>query len=148
MVPDPSTTCLGMEYFCFEGDGLWNQSDDALLALAESELRSMKLIKQEHLIMDGQVVRVPKAYPVYDEGYQERIATIRHELAHIAHNLQLVGRNGMHRYNNQDHAMMTGFLAARNLLGGDYNLWAVNTDAEYLEHTQQERWVPQKVVKA
>jgi hypothetical protein len=81
-------------------------------------------------------VRMEKAYPVYDPGYQERVDTIRTALAATASNLQIVGRNGMHKYNNQDHSMLTAILAARNLDGARYNLWGVNTDAEYHEESR------------
>lgn len=141
MVPHPHATCFGMEYFCFEGDGLWSLSDQELLALGERELHHIGLLPQAR-VMDGTVVRVPKAYPVYDDGYRDRVAGLVAELARVAENVQVVGRNGMHRYNNQDHAMMTGFLAARNLMGGRHDLWAVNDDAEYLEVLREERAVP------
>lgn len=143
MVPDPSTSCLGMEYFCFEGDGLWTSSDAELLALAEREARSIGLLGQSACI-GGTVVRVPKAYPVYDQGYATHLATIRQYLVEYVPNLHLIGRNGMHRYNNQDHAMLTGFLAAQNILGSHYDLWAVNGDAEYLE-TSTTRQVPGRI---
>ena len=144
MVPDSSKTCLGLEYFCFEGDGLWTSSDDQLLALAENELRQIGLLNQR-TVLDGTVIRVPKAYPVYDDEYKEHLTILQSYLHHHATNVQLVGRNGMHRYNNQDHAMMTGFLAARNILGGQYDLWAVNGDAEYLEDVADERLVPSRI---
>lgn len=144
MVPDPATTSLGLEYFCFEGDGLWSMSDADLLALGSDELRRLGLFGRG-TVTDGTVVRVPKAYPVYDDGYRARVATIVDGLRHVAHNVQVVGRNGMHRYNNQDHAMMTGFLAARNLMGAHHDLWAVNDDAEYLEVLRDERAVPKRV---
>ncbi|PSR29577.1 MAG: FAD-dependent oxidoreductase [Sulfobacillus benefaciens] len=146
MVPTNTTSCLGLEYFCFEGDGLWNSSDEALLKLAEQELNALGLTRG-HSVIDGKVVRVPKAYPVYDEDYQSNVNTIVEYLRYSAQNLQLIGRNGMHRYNNQDHAMMTGFLAARNILGSNYDLWAVNGDAEYLEEVSEERQVPKVVAK-
>ncbi len=147
MVPDQEKTCLGMEYFCFEGDGLWSSSDHDLLALGESELRSIGLLKNQR-VLDGTVVRVPKAYPVYDDSYQRNVKTIVDELSGIASNIQLVGRNGMHRYNNQDHAMMTGFLSARNILGADFDLWAVNGDAEYLEEVDDDRLTPRRISQA
>lgn len=144
MVPDPSKTCLGMEYFCFEGDGLWSSSDNDLLALAEQELKTIGLLSNVRVI-DGTVVRVPKAYPVYDDVYRDNVQTVVLELGRIASNIQLIGRNGMHRYNNQDHAMMTGFLAAKNLLGSSFDLWAVNGDAEYLEEVSEERQIPKRM---
>jgi protoporphyrinogen oxidase len=131
MIGRPGTTCLGLEYFCFEGDGLWTSTDEALIALGKRELDVMGLLKGGRVV-GGYVVRVEKAYPVYDPGYQENVAVIRDELARFA-NLSVVGRNGMHKYNNQDHSMMTAMLAVKNLQGGSFNLWNVNTDAEYHE---------------
>ncbi|MGQ9836889.1 MAG: NAD(P)/FAD-dependent oxidoreductase [Cyanobacteriota bacterium] len=134
MVPNPGITCLGLEYFCSVSDPFWQQTEADLLRLAERELRQLGLLRQAK-ILDGTVVRAPKAYPVYDRGYQTHIQVIRAFLEEVLPNLQLAGRNGMHRYNNQDHAMMTGLLAARNILAGKrcYDLWRVNQDAEYLE---------------
>ena len=131
MVPDPSKTCLGLEYFCSEGDDLWSQSDEQLLALARQELRTLGLV-DERKIVDGRVVRVRQAYPVYDEGYEEALEVIKQYLARFE-NLQLVGRNGMHKYNNQDHSMVTAMLAVRNLFGEQHDLWAINADDEYQE---------------
>lgn len=134
LVPDPSLNCYGLEYFCFEGDGLWNSSDADLIALAKKELAKVGLAKEEDVI-DGCVVRQPKAYPVYDDDYSKHVDTIRKELAERYPNLHLVGRNGMHKYNNQDHAMMTAMLCAENIRAGKqvYDLWDVNGDAEYHE---------------
>jgi protoporphyrinogen oxidase len=134
MMPDANSTCLGLEYFCFEGDGLWSKSDAALIALASRELVTTGLAKPEE-IRDGCVVRQRKAYPVYDEEYRQRVETIRQELAAHYPTLHLVGRNGMHKYNNQEHAMMTAMLTCRNTLAGRplYDVWAVNEDAEYHE---------------
>ena len=132
MVPDPSTTCLGLEYFCFEGDHLWESSDQDLLAQARREIATLGLIDPSQ-VLDGTVVRAPKAYPVYDDTYQDALQQVRRFLQQVP-NLQLVGRNGMHRYNNQDHSMLTGMLAARNILGqGHFDLWQVNADADYHE---------------
>lgn len=132
MVPDESKTCLGLEYFCFEGDGLWTSSDADLLSRAAEELEYLGLAPAD-AVVDGTVLRVPKAYPVYDGTYRKGLATVRQFLEQIP-NLQLIGRNGMHRYNNQDHAMLTGILAARNILGlGRHDLWDVNVDEEYVE---------------
>ncbi|MGH9628212.1 MAG: NAD(P)/FAD-dependent oxidoreductase [Bryobacteraceae bacterium] len=131
MVPDPSTNCLGLEYFCFEGDGLWNMDDKDLIALGRKELSQLGLASAGDFI-DGTVVRVKKAYPVYDETYQRALTEVRDFVAGLP-NLQLVGRNGMHRYNNQDHSMLTAILAARNIMGASYDLWQVNVDAEYHE---------------
>jgi len=131
MVPDPETTSLGLEYFCFEHDSLWEMSDDQLIALASRELAGLGLVEAS-AILDGVVRRVPKAYPVYDTQYKEGLAAVQEFLRGIE-NLQLIGRNGMHHYNNQDHSMVTGILAARNILGAKYNLWRVNSDPKYLE---------------
>jgi len=133
MVPD-GMTCLGLEYFCFEGDGLWTAPDADLIALAKREIAQIGLVGPADVV-DGCVVRQPKAYPVYDEDYREHVATIRRDLESSYPSLHLVGRNGMHKYNNQDHAMMTAMLTARNILAGEriYDTWQVNEDAEYHE---------------
>lgn len=131
MVPGSDTTCLGLEYFCFEGDGLWTMADADLVELGKKELAQLGLVGAEE-VFDGCVVRMPKAYPVYGPGYQEDVDIIRRGLSALG-NLQVVGRNGMHKYNNQDHSMMTALLAARNLAGQSFDLWKVNTDAEYHE---------------
>ena len=107
-------------------------TDAELLELAQRELHQLGLVKRDE-IRDGCVARVEKAYPIYDAGYRENVRVIREALAKVK-NLQVVGRNGMHKYNNQDHSMLTGFLAARNLAGAEHNVWRVNTDAEYQEH--------------
>jgi protoporphyrinogen oxidase len=134
MVPDSSMACYGLEYFCFEGDGLWNSSDEDLIALGRVELHTIGLAHGAD-VLDGCVVRQRKAYPVYDGDYAQRVKIIRDELATKYPNLHLVGRNGMHKYNNQDHAMMTALLCARNILAGEalYDVWRVNEDAEYHE---------------
>ena len=139
MVADPAKTCLGAEYFCDEGDSLWNSSDESLVALARGELDELGLAGWQDF-EHGIVIRQAKAYPVYDRDYRPSLATIRQYLAGFE-NLQVVGRNGMHRYNNQDHSMLTGLLAARNILGGGgpqagilrlgsprYDLWSLNSD--------------------
>lgn len=132
LVPDASTTCLGLEYFCFEGDHLWDSSDEELLERAKREMGKLGLADPAQVV-DGKVVRAPKAYPVYDDKYQDALKEIRRFLQEIP-NLQLIGRNGMHRYNNQDHSMLTGMLAARNILGqGHFDLWQVNADTDYHE---------------
>ncbi len=131
MVPDAETTCLGLEYFCFEGDGLWCSSDDELIARGKREIMQLGLIDPS-TVMDAKVVRVEKAYPIYNDTYKRGIRKVREFLQGVP-NLQLVGRNGMHRYNNQDHSMMTGILAVKNILGANYDLWQVNADAEYHE---------------
>jgi protoporphyrinogen oxidase len=131
MVPDPNLTCLGLEYFCFEGDGLWNMSDKELILLGQRELETLGLIKSAE-VEEGKVVRVTKAYPVYDSTYRESVETLRRFFDTFS-NLQLVGRNGMHKYNNQDHSMMTAVLAVENILGANHDLWKLNTDQEYQE---------------
>jgi protoporphyrinogen oxidase len=134
MVPDPTITCLGLEYFCFQGDALWAMADGDLIALATRELETLGLAGNE-AILDGAVMRQPKAYPVYDDTYIAHIQCIRAALPSAGEGLQVVGRNGMHKYNNQDHSMMTAMLAAKNILGHQpiYDPWNVNQDAEYIE---------------
>lgn len=135
MVPDPAKTCLGLEYFCFEGDGLWTMSDDDLVKLATEELGSLGLVDPND-VEDGAVVRMPKAYPVYDSIYAGAVNTIREFLAGLT-NLYLVGRNGMHKYNNQDHSMLTAMLSVKNILGANYDVWEVNVDNEYHEEVSE-----------
>ncbi|HWA87478.1 MAG TPA: NAD(P)/FAD-dependent oxidoreductase [Opitutus sp.] len=132
----PGTTCLGFEYFCAKGDALWSMDDDALIRLAATEMERLGLAQTDSLI-DGAVVRVEKTYPVYDEHYRTAVDEIRSALVRIP-NLQPVGRNGMHKYNNQDHSMLTGMMAARRLDGGRHDPWRVNSDAEYLEEAVAE----------
>ena len=132
MVPDPRFTVLGLEYFCTENDSMWSSSDEQLIRIATDELATLGLADKTKIV-DGAVVRQPKAYPLYDHDYRANVAKVRDFLAVEAPNLQVAGRNGMHKYDNQDHAMMTGLMAARNILGGSYDLWRVNSDAEYLE---------------
>ncbi len=133
MVPDESKTCLGLEYFCFEGDGMWTMSDASLIALAKNELETLGMCKAEE-VFDGVVVRQQKAYPVYDDVYQQRVTVIREYLARQLPNLHLAGRNGMHKYNNQDHSMMTALLVARQIAtGSTLDPWKVNADAVYHE---------------
>ena len=134
LVPDDKHNCYGLEYFCFEGDGLWNASDADLIELAKREIEKIGLAKAED-VTDGCVVRQPKAYPVYDDEYAKNVQIVRDELKTSYPNLHLIGRNGMHKYNNQDHAMMTAMLCVKNILAGTqlYDLWEVNQDAEYHE---------------
>ena len=128
----PGFTCLGAEYFCFQGDETWSLPDHALVELAKRELGQIGLIDPSSVV-DGIAIRVPRAYPMYDRGYVDAVATLRAFLATIP-NLQTVGRNGLHRYNNQDHSMWTAVLGTLNLLdGADHDVWAVNADAEYHE---------------
>ncbi len=134
MVPDPDMACVGLEYFCFEGDGLWASSDEDLVALATAEMQILGLCSAEQ-VTGGAVVRQHKAYPVYDDGYGANVAAVARELEERYPTLHLVGRNGMHRYNNQDHAMMTAMLTVRNIQAGTrlHDVWSVNEDAEYHE---------------
>jgi protoporphyrinogen oxidase len=153
LVPDQSKSSLGLEYFCFEGDDLWTMSDADLVALGRREIDAIGLVSAGDVV-DGCVVRMPKAYPVYDDAYQNHLTVSRDWLKNLA-NLELAGRNGMHKYNNQDHSMMTALLVARNILGhGPYDPWKVNTDAEYHEGAPEPgaaeagRTVPQRVASA
>jgi protoporphyrinogen oxidase len=133
MVPDQGKTCLGLEYFCFEGDGLWTAKDSDLVELAKEELERLGICSAS-AVFDGVVVRQRKAYPVYDDEYQAHVNVIREYLARALPNLHLVGRNGMHKYNNQDHSMMTALLVARKIaLGSALDPWKVNADAVYHE---------------
>jgi len=131
LIPDPAHACLGMEYFCSAGDALWSLSDAGLVRVAEADLAALGLPGARRLVA-GHVVRVREAYPVYDEAFGERVARVRAGLAPLA-NLQSAGRNGMHRYNNMDHSMLTGLLAARNVMGASHDLWTVNAEEAYLE---------------
>ena len=132
MVRDPSKTSLGLEYFCTEGDKLWRMNDVDLINFAVGELEQLGIVSRRRLI-DGFVVRCPNVYPVYSLEYQRHVTTIRSYLEQFS-NLQTVGRGGLFRYDNSDHALLTGLYAARNFLGkGPYDIWTVNTDGEYLE---------------
>jgi protoporphyrinogen oxidase len=137
MVPDPAKTCLGLEYFCTIGDDLWSMPDADLVALARKELALIGLAGADR-VLDGTVVRMPKAYPVYDPGYAEAVSAARRYLEGFA-NLQMIGRNGTHKYNNQDHSMVMAILAVRNLFGQEHDLWAVNADDEYHEEVSETR---------
>ena len=136
MVPDPQKSCLGLEYFCFEGDGLWTTPDEELVRLGTREVAQIGLLGGGKVI-DGTVVRMPKAYPVYDEGYETAVEEVRKYLAQFS-NLQVAGRNGMHKYNNQDHSMVTAILAVDNLAGQHHDTWSVNQDDEYHEEGNQD----------
>ena len=134
MVPDQAYCSYGLEYFCFEGDGLWTMSDENLIALAIREIEQIGLGSASD-VSDGCVIRQLKAYPVYDECYAKHVETVRDALERHCTNIHLVGRNGMHKYNNQDHAMMTAMLTAKNIIAGSnaFDVWKVNQDAEYHE---------------
>jgi len=136
MVPHAGQSCIGMEYFAFRGDELWHSSDAALLELATRELTGLGLAKSANVI-DGAVVRMPKAYPIYDSTYRENLDVVRAYIDPIE-NLHTVGRNGMHKYNNQDHSMYTAMLAIENMQGAAHDLWEVNTDLEYHEEQRVE----------
>ncbi|MEW5917591.1 MAG: FAD-dependent oxidoreductase, partial [Gemmatimonadota bacterium] len=132
MVPDAGKTCLGLEYFCFEGDGLWTMADADLVKLATRELGELGLADPTKVV-DGAVVRMPKAYPVYDAQYRDHLNVVRSYIDKIP-NLHTVGRNGMHKYNNQDHSMLTAMMTVANMRGtAAHDVWAVNTDYEYHE---------------
>lgn len=136
MVPEPGRTCLGMEYFCFEGDRLWGSPDEELIRIATHELQQLGLADASRVV-DGAVVRMPKAYPVYDSAYAGHLDTVRAYLDPIP-NLHLVGRNGMHKYNNQDHSMLTAMMTVWNMMGACHDVWGVNTDFEYHEEMRLE----------
>jgi len=128
----PGTTCLGVEYFCFRGDEIWELPHEQAVALATDELARIGLVDPSRVV-DGVKIRVPKAYPMYAQGFLDDVAVIRSYLDTFE-NLKTFGRNGLHRYNNQDHSMWTAILATLNLTAGtDYDVWSVNTEAEYLE---------------
>jgi len=136
MVPEPGRTCLGMEYFCFEGDGLWAATDAELIQLATRELEQLGLAPAG-LVRDGTVIRTRKAYPIYDAAYRGHLDAVRAGIDPIA-NLHTVGRNGMHKYNNQDHSMLTAMMAVWNMQGAQHDIWEVNTDFEYHEEQRLE----------
>ena len=131
MVKD-GRTCLGLEYFVFEDDHIWSMSDEDLIALGSSELEQLGLVNVEDVEM-GYVMRIPKAYPYYDFEYKDNVATICDWIEASAPNVHLVGRNGMHKYNNQEHSMYTAMLTVENLHGATHDIWAVNVEEEYHE---------------
>lgn len=148
MVPDESRTALGLEYFLWESDPEWSWPDEALVEQGIRECARIGLVSPGE-VEDGTVVRVRKAYPVYDHAYRANLATIRAWMEGLG-NLQLAGRNGQHRYNNQDHSMLAGVYAARNVAGARHDLWAINVDAEYLEEetargATSDRQVPRRL---
>ncbi len=142
MVPDQNKTCLGLEYFCFEGDAFWNMSDQDLIEFGKRELELLGLV-QACDVEDGNVVRMPKAYPVYDSKYRDLLQIIREFLIQID-NLQVAGRNGTHKYNNQDHSMLTAMYAVENILGANHDLWQVNEGGEY--HEEDESVLPDEAL--
>ncbi len=139
MVADSDRTALGFEYFVQEGDELWTAPDEELVALARKEIVQLGLALEGEIV-DGNVLRMKKAYPVYDGAYKEALKVLCTWL-HTFENLQLIGRNGQHRYNNQDHAMMTGILAARNIQGEAHDIWKVNVERDYHEQLGAEETV-------
>ncbi len=147
MVPDLGKTSLGMEYFCNEGDELWSMSDEALIELGKQEISKIGMANYEE-IKDGTVFRVEKTYPVYNGDYGNHLETIQAYVASLE-NFQTIGRNGLHRYNNQDHAMLTGMLAVRNILYSEANdLWSVNAEQTYLEEVKvAEQVKPEEVIE-
>ena len=137
MVPEDDMTCLGLEYFVFEGDDLWTSSDEELVSLATRELETLGLVPPG-AVTGGWVVRMPKAYPMYSRGYQHHVEVLRSWLEANASNVWPVGRNGMHRYNNQDHSMFTAMLAVENIvLGAGHDIWSVNVESEYHEELDE-----------
>jgi protoporphyrinogen oxidase len=127
-------TCLGLEYFVNEGDGTWTMPDDELISLATKEITELGLVTGD-VVEAGYVVRQPKAYPVYDEHYKRNVDVLRDWLARAVPNVHPVGRNGMHRYNNADHSMLTAMLTAQNILAGErvHDIWSVNVEEDYHE---------------
>jgi protoporphyrinogen oxidase len=137
MVPEPDTTTLGMEYFCTRGDDIWQRTDEELMTLARREVQELGLARSADVV-DGCVIRQPKAYPIYDGEHTGHVEIIRRWLGNLT-NLETIGRNGMHRYNNQDHSMLCGLYAARNVAGANHDLWGINTDRSYFEKTTVDR---------
>jgi len=140
MVPDQSKTSIGMEYFCNESDQTWNMQNNELVEMATREMIELG-IGEKNKVIDSYVVRQPNAYPVYDSEYNKSLQIIRDYLENFS-NLQTIGRSGMHRYNNMDHSMQTGILAAKNCSGESHNLWTVNEEKGYLEEDRGTREAP------
>ncbi|MDZ4824946.1 MAG: NAD(P)/FAD-dependent oxidoreductase [Actinomycetota bacterium] len=126
-------TCLGLEYFVNEGDSMWTKADTDLIEQGKRELHELKLITHPDKVEAGYVVRMPKAYPVYDDIYEDSVTTVRKWIDANTSNVYPCGRNGMHKYNNQDHSMLTAMLSVENILGADHDVWSVNVEAEYHE---------------
>ena len=125
--------------FCFKGDGLWESKDEDLVKQASIELEALGLAKAADVV-DGAVIRMPKAYPIYDAAYRGHLDNVRDYIDTIP-NLHTVGRNGMHKYNNQDHSMLTAMMAVMNMQGASHDIWSVNTDTDYHE---EQRLEPEK----
>ena len=140
--------CLGLEYFCNESEKFWNKTDEELKNVAIEDLRKLEILKNEKII-DAYVVRQKKAYPVYDQGYKEIVKKISNEIENDYNNLYLVGRNGMHKYNNQDHAMMSSLLTVENIKHNRKlnNIWDINVDAEYHEEDKDKNLAMQNLQK-
>ena len=136
MVPDASRTSLGLEYFLWQEDEEWSWPDERLIEMGIQECDALKLVSPDEIV-DGTVVRMKKAYPIYDHYYSESVETLRRYMTTFE-NLQTIGRNGLHRYNNQDHSMLTGVYAARNTVDGAYDVWSVNTEKEYHEEARSD----------
>lgn len=139
MVPDSNKTCLGMEYFCSEGDNLWEMEEEELVRLASEEIVQLDLGVNPEEVRDGCVIRQRKAYPVYDGEYRKHLEVLK-DYIQTFENLQSVGRNGMHRYNNQDHSMLSAMLAARNIAGEEHDIWNINVERSYHENFTDEEW--------
>jgi protoporphyrinogen oxidase len=139
MVPDSSKTCLGMEYFCSQGDELWAMTDAQLIELASQEIIKLNLGVLPTEVEDGCVIRQYKAYPVYDGEYRQHLQVLQ-EYIETFDNLQTVGRNEMHRYNNQDHSMLSALLAAKNIAGEEHDIWNINVERSYHENFTDEEW--------
>jgi protoporphyrinogen oxidase len=144
MVPVPGMTCLGMEYFCFKGDGLWESRDEDLIAQAAGELEALGLAQKSDVV-DGTVIRMPKAYPIYDSEYRGHLTNVREYIDRIT-NLHTVGRNGMHKYNNQDHSMLAAMMAVWNMQGASHDVWNINVDFDY--HEEQKLETPAQPVSS
>ena len=134
MLPNQDNASIGMEFFCHEGDGLWDSSDEDLIKQASEELEFLGLASKDSVI-DGCVIRQKKAYPVYDAVYKDALDTIKDWILTLE-NFQTVGRNGMHRYNNQDHSMLTAMLASKIIMGEEHDIWNVNVERSYHEEMQ------------
>ena len=143
MVPDAKKTCLGMEYFCSEGDEIWEMTNTQLIELASQEILKLNLGVRASEIEDGCVIRQYKAYPVYDGEYRQHLKVLEDYIRGFE-NLQTVGRNGMHRYNNQDHSMLSALLAARNILGEEHDIWNINVERSYHENFTDQEWAQLK----
>lgn len=139
MVPDASKTCLGMEYFCSVGDDIWEMEDAELIKLATQEVINLNLGVKPGAVEDGCVIRQYKAYPVYDGEYRQHLQVLE-DYIRTFENLQTVGRNGMHRYNNQDHSMLSALLAAKNIVGEEHDIWNINVERSYHENFTNEEW--------